>query len=111
LAGAFEAAVVTGEVDCDEALERAATVLVRLGLLTVVDSGPGWSAGTQVPSRTTAVRSSGAVWPAGSGPGASRASSSPPTCPAGCTTVWCFTVLGAGDDLLAEGDAGGAPPL
>jgi hypothetical protein len=31
----------------DEALERAATVLLRLGLLTVLASGPGWSAGTQ----------------------------------------------------------------
>jgi hypothetical protein len=41
LAGAFLAAVVTGAVDCDEALDRAATVLVRLVLLTVVASGRG----------------------------------------------------------------------
>ncbi|GAB3346629.1 hypothetical protein GCM10027300_05960 [Modestobacter lapidis] len=49
MAGAFfaGAALVTGAVDCDEAAERAATVLRLLVLLTAAASGPGWSAGTQ----------------------------------------------------------------
>jgi hypothetical protein len=48
LAGAFLAAAVTEAVDCVEALARAATVRLRLGLLTVVSGwSDGWSAGTQ----------------------------------------------------------------
>jgi hypothetical protein len=107
LAGALFAvvALVTGAVDCDEVAERAATVLRLLELLTAAASGPGWSAGTQVPSRT-AMRSSRAVWPAGSGPGNPLGRVVSDDRPARC-----FTVRKAGDDLMSGAARGGAPPL